>query len=42
MTKAEILEIVKKYSMDELVNNDIEKMQVGWYTVSDGYIKEDA
>lgn len=40
MTKEKMLEIVAKYGMQELLNDEITKEQVGWYIVSDGPIDE--
>lgn len=40
MTKGKMLEIVAKYGMQKLLNDEITKEQVGWYIVSDGPIDE--
>ena len=40
MTKAQVMELVKRYNMQELVNNEIERVQIGWSMLSDEYIDQ--
>lgn len=40
MTKEKMLEIVTKYGMQELLNDEITKEQVGWHIASDGPVDE--